>query len=153
MQFIVISHQLTEIYWSLLLGLFLGLTYDLIRFIRRLFVICIREEVIVFILDLFYMIFSGASYCIFLYAASNGRFRWFTALGLLFGFLLYRLLPSRIIYPPLMWIADKIRLTLSFILLPFKRVVCIFIKFIKRRYYVIKTEKIKDKLCNDVMLD
>ena len=62
-----------------------------------------------------YFTFGGAVYCVFVYYASSGRFRWFTALGMVLGFIVYRILPGRIIKPFLYFFADKILLILYFV--------------------------------------
>ncbi len=159
MQFLVISHQLWEISLSILIGLFLGLLYDAIRFVRRLLSFARLSVLLANIFDVLYGIFCGGVYCIFVYYASSGRFRWFTALGMLCGFLVYRVLPGRLIKPFLYFIADKILLFLSFLLLPFKKTVTIItglfirsIAYLKRKAAISKTERMKRELFSDITI-
>ncbi len=159
MQFIVISHQLLECLWALLLGAILGLFYDLLRFIRRLISGILERSVFLNVTDLFYMLFCAVSYCIFLYSASNGRFRLFTLIALVFGFALYRALPGRFIHRALLSVADFARTLVRWIAYP---AVCLF-RFIKkgiatvlsallRRIRIIKTDRIRKQLHRDVRI-
>ncbi len=159
MQFLVISHQLWEIALSILIGLFLGLVYDGTRFARRLLPFAGLSVLLANFFDVVYGIFCGAVYCVFVYYASSGRFRWFTALGMLCGFLVYRALPGRLIKPLLYFIADKILLILSFLLLPLKKAVKIIIGAlrhvavsVKRKAEIAKTEKMKKELFSDISI-
>ena len=159
MQFLVISHQLWEIAFSVLIGLFLGLIYDGIRFIRRLLSFLRLQVLFANLFDVLYGIFCGGVYCIFVYYASSGRFRWFTALGMVVGFIVYRILPGRIIRPILYFFADKFLLLLYFVLLPFKKAVTILrdsivllVRNLKRRCMIGKTEKMKKSLYSEISI-
>ena len=159
MQFLVISHQLWEIAFSVLIGLFLGLVYDGIRFVRKILSPIGINVLIANIFDVLYGIFCGAVYCVFVYYASSGRFRWFTALGMVLGFTVYRILPGRIIKPLLYFFADKFLLLLSFLLLPLKKAVTIIrdsvtslIVSAKRRRMIGKTEKMKRSLYSEISI-
>ncbi len=159
MQFIVISHQLLECLWALLLGAFFGLVYDVLRFITRLFSTRFSELLLKNITDLLYLLFCSASYCVFLYSASNGRFRFFTFLSLAFGFVLYRLLPGKIIDRFLELVSRGVRLILKWILYPFrclgailKRGATLIFLLMKRKRNIRKTERIKKQLPIDVKI-
>lgn len=160
MQFIVISHQIWEICAALLLGVFLGLIYDICRFVRAFLLPIDKNLVICNIIDVLYLIFAGASYCVFIYSASSGRFRWFTAFGLLLGVLLYRLLPSRIIYPVFKWLANVLIKLVRYLLHPIKallmlikKAIASLLSTIKRKKLIAKTDKFKSELSSDIQFN
>lgn len=114
MQFIVILYQLQITLYALLLGLFFGVLYDVLRIVRMLAGITpvhikpiswasrlpcrhigrigkgiLSELIFVHLLDILYGLSTGAGFCIFLYALNNGRFRWYLLLGCVLGFMAY----------------------------------------------------------------
>ena len=114
MQFIVITEQLQITLYALLLGLCFGVTYDLLRILRMLVGITpvhtrpiplvarlprrhigrigkgrISELFFINFPDVLYGLCTGAAFCIFLYAANNGRFRWYLFFACMVGFLIY----------------------------------------------------------------
>ncbi|MCI8611727.1 MAG: hypothetical protein HFE66_07405 [Clostridiales bacterium] len=114
MQFIVILYQLQITLYALLLGLFLGVLYDVLRITRMLAGITpvhtahiswigrlpvrrigkigkgpVSELLFVHLLDIVYGLSAGVCFCIFLYALNNGRFRWYLLLGCVLGFFAY----------------------------------------------------------------
>lgn len=153
MQFIVISHQIWETVLALLVGTFLALSYDCVRFLRML-ICCKKTEVLIAnIFDVFFGIYTGAVYCIFIYYASNGRFRWFTALGMLVGFILYRLSVGR----PIIIL---FRMSAGLLRWPLKRMSTLFIGAaitlyckLKRKRALNYTNKLKKQLSKDIILD
>ena len=159
MQVIVISHQLWEIFVSACLGIFLGAVYDGVRFVRRLFSPRGREIVLGNILDVLFFAFSGVCYSVLLYAVSHGRFRWFTALGLVLGYILYCLLPSKLIRPALYFVQDKIRCLIGLLLFPLKKLTEVLVTSVKsallslkRKRQLKKTQAIQKRLYDDVKL-
>ena len=113
MQFIVILYQLQITLYALLLGLFFGVLYDSLRIVRMLAGITpvhiqsvswtrrlpcrhigklgrgvISELLFVHLLDILYGLSTGASFCVFLYALNNGRFRWYLLCAWVYGILL-----------------------------------------------------------------
>ncbi len=114
MQFIVILYQLQITLYALLLGLFLGVLYDVLRITRMLTGITpvhvahiswigrlpmrrigkigkgpVSTLIFVHLLDIVYGLSTGVCFCIFLYALNNGRFRWYLLLGCVLGFFAY----------------------------------------------------------------
>lgn len=157
MQFLVISHQLWEIAFAILIGLLLGAAYDIIRFVRRLISPIGLTVTFANIFDILFGVFCGAVYCVFVYYASCGRFRWYTALGMLVGFVIYRLLPGRIIKPMLFFVADRILFLIGLILFPIKKTFIVLLRFVQKRRESIlrslrikKTAKMKKDLISDI---
>lgn len=114
MQFIVILYQLQITLYALVLGLFFGVLYDVLRITRMLIGItpvharhiawigrlpsrhlgkigkgAVSEFVFIHFLDILYGLCTGACFCVFLYALNNGRFRWYLLLGSALGLLVY----------------------------------------------------------------
>ena len=159
MQFIVISHQLYEVLVGVLIGAALGFVYDFCRFIRSFF---INERIVLLfqnITDILFCAFSGAVYCVFIYHASNGRFRWFTLFAVIFGFVMYSIGPSKLICPLLQKIADIISALFKFVFFPFRillKLLCKLcynlISYIKYRKLNKLTDNLKLQLCIYVKL-
>ena len=153
MQFIVISHQLWEIVLAFSLGMISGLCYDLVRFLRSLFTFKQVRFAITCITDVLFSIFVGCEYCVFLYFASNGRFRLFTAVAFIIGYSVYLLFPSKLISPLLLFVADKIKSLFGLILFPFESFLKLMksaalqnAKRIKRNKYIKITEYEREQL-------
>lgn len=159
MQFIVISHQLLECLWALLLGAVFGLLYDVLRFVRSFVRLSFGELLLLNITDILYLLFCSASYCVFLYSASNGRFRSFTFISLVAGFALYMLLPGRFINRILNVVSRSLRLMFKWLTYPLrvlfdvvKKGIVNLVFCIKRRISIRKTERIKKQLRLDVKI-
>jgi len=153
MQFIVISHQFLEIWISFLLGLFLGLLYDFVRFIRRVLRPLRFEIAFANIFDILFFVLASASYCVLLFAVSTGRYRWFTAVSLVIGWVLYRAVPSKIVRPILFFIADKAKLLVKIAFVPIIKVLSLVRRFVgricksvRRSVLKIRTDRIEKKL-------
>ena len=84
--FFNVSQQTWLFLWSCVLGVFLGIVFDILRVIR---IIKKHSSVAVFIEDMLFIIFS--SICIFIYIMqqARGEIKYFIFLGALLGFILY----------------------------------------------------------------
>ncbi len=159
MQFLVISHQLLEILWALVLGFCLGAVYDVIRFVRSLLLPIGNRLAFANIFDVLYGVAFASSYCVFIFAASSGHFRWFTFFSTIIGVFVWRAAPSRLFLPILEVSARLIHRLLHLILLPLQclvRAACkalkeISLKIVFRRN-LRKTEKYKKQLRAEVIL-
>lgn len=88
---------------SLLLGIFFGIVYDIIRFFRVVLGVDVSNPfvkgkltlhklfgfVFVTLGDLFFFAVATVSMCIFLFLTGDGRFRWYVLLGIILGFWAY----------------------------------------------------------------
>ena len=90
--------------YSFVLGVFLGVVYDIFR-IRRLIFCCEKntkahssifhrqrmfiEEIVIFIEDVLFWFISAVSMCIFIYYVNSGRFRGVAIFGAVIGFFVY----------------------------------------------------------------
>ena len=93
---------------SVLLGAFLGLIYDAIRFFRNAVTVQIAGKYrrimsilsfsLTLVLDLLFFIFCGISVSIFLFYANDGIFRLSSIAAVVCGFCLYRVTLGKIIY-------------------------------------------------------
>lgn len=159
MQFLVISHQLLEIVWAYLLGLFLGASYDVVRFLRKLLSPLRHPLTVANFFDIIYGVFFGASYCIFIFAASSGHFRWFTFFGAVLGVFVWRALPSRLFLPVLELFATAVHKLIILLLLPVKALWSSLFKAVRAiearasfKHNLKKTEKYKKQLSAEVIL-
>ncbi len=153
MQFLVISQQLSGMLVAFILGAFLGLVYDLLRAVRHLLSFTKGEVLIANVLDVLFSVFAGISFCILLYSVSHGRYRWFNAVSVVLGFILYRRFPGRIIKPFLFYLIDKIQKIIGFILLPLKRIIKYLLdgfRLLSDRCKYLRLKKQTDKFENEL---
>ncbi|MBE6718625.1 MAG: hypothetical protein E7574_05170 [Ruminococcaceae bacterium] len=118
--------------YSLVLGVFLGLVYDVFR-IRRLVFFCDNENepgkkaiilkhknriesIIIFFEDILFWLVCSVSICIFIYYINSGRFRSISIVGAVAGFLVYYNTVGRLV----MMLSDVI---IRFLKLLFKTVI------------------------------
>ena len=159
MQFLVISHQLLEIVWAYLLGLAMGAVYDIVRFLRKLLSPLRHRLTVANVFDIIYGVFFGASYCVFIFAASSGHFRWFTLLSVILGMFVWRALPSRLFLPLLELLATAVHRMILLLLVPFRslwRLIGKCAAVLKNkalfRHCLKKTDKYKKQLSAEVIL-
>ena len=105
MQFPLYQTLLLLLY-SLALGIFSGIVYDIIRFIRGILFVFIRVltgkrdsvlyRIIQIILDLLYSFVYALLSVIFIFGANGGNIRWFILFFTALGFMLYVFLPGRV---------------------------------------------------------
>ena len=87
---------------SFLMGLILGLIYELFTFFRLLS----KKKFLWFLWDFFYMLVFSLFCIIFSIAYSEGRVRYFTVLGTVCGILLVRFTLGRVLTPMFRKIAE-----------------------------------------------
>jgi hypothetical protein len=114
---ILIRNQNKAVFLSLLLGIFVGLLYDVFKLIRKVAIpngskpvlfnkkrendvlktnemenksLKIRDFVVVLLFDLLYSFLLCPIFCVFTFITVNGQFRWFIFASALFGALLYK---------------------------------------------------------------
>ncbi len=107
-----LKEQMWCLLWSLVLGVFLGVVYDLIRFFR---ISLCRGRVSVFLLDLMFMLFCAFSCVFFSMGFSRGSTRYFTLIGMAAGFFIYFFTAGRIIRFLFEFVFKKVRRLLGFI--------------------------------------
>lgn len=104
----------------LILGVILGVVYDLFKVKRHIFG---SKYVFVFIDDVLFSVSSVTAFLMSVFIVNNGIFRWFEAFLCFIGFLLYRVLLSRILLRCMYTVADIIiavvKQAFSLILFPF----------------------------------
>ncbi len=79
---------------SILLGYFIGLYYEIFRFIRLAFP---HPNFLIVAEDLFFFLPLSPALIFFHYALNSGIFRWFSLAGCILGFLLYLLTLGKIL--------------------------------------------------------
>ena len=81
--------------YSLVLGVSLGIVYDLFKLDRLLFK---RSKIFLFFSDILFWLISAFLIFTFCVIFSNGQIRGFIVLGTLLGFIIYRLTLSKLIF-------------------------------------------------------
>ncbi len=107
-----LREQMYCLLWSLVLGVLLGIVYDLFRLLR--ITLC-RSKGSVFLLDLMFMLVCAFSCVFFSMGFSRGSTRYFTLIGMAAGFFLYFFTAGRIIRFILEFLFKKIRSLLCLI--------------------------------------
>lgn len=100
-----VSEQMVCLLWSVVLGLVLGVLYDVFRMIRLLI---FTSNVSVFICDFLFMVISGFFSVVFSMGFSRGNTRYFIILGEILGFLFYRLTIGRFTVSVVSFLSQKI---------------------------------------------
>lgn len=75
--------------WSFLLGVGLAVFYDLLRLSRR---IIKTSDFVVNIEDIIFLMLSGIGISYVSYLTNDGTFRFYAMFGMIFGFVVYRLI-------------------------------------------------------------
>lgn len=121
---ILIRNQNKAVLLSILLGLFIGLVYDVFKMARKLLIpqtsvkglfkkreagvieksdktiknsLKIRDLVVVALFDLAYGLLLCPVFCIFTYITINGQFRWFIFAAAFLGALMYKITLGRLV--------------------------------------------------------
>lgn len=123
---------------SLLLGVFLGVVYDVFRLIR---IILPKNNTIIFFEDILFCMFSTASFLILAFNVGSGRIRGMAAFGTLFGFSLYYSTLGKLVYKAnekiISFIKKMIRRVVSFfaapIVLLLKKIMSVYKRKVRER--------------------
>ncbi len=142
-----VSEEAKLFIYAALTGVFLIVVYDILRIFRR---VCPHGTIWIGVEDFFYWLFSAIVIFGVLLKENNGIFRWFFAVGMLLGMIIYYFCVGRyfvvIIAMVINKILDIVRKILRIILKPFKRMVIFFANSIKKRIELSKKRtKIKKK--------
>ena len=103
------SHSMAAVLiLSALLGVFFGLAFDAVRFLRELISLKITEKYrrllsvlsfsLTFIFDLLFFVFCGIAISVFLFYTNDGIFRFSSIVLTVLGFCLYRATLGKFIY-------------------------------------------------------
>lgn len=113
-------------------GFVIGLLFDFFRILRKSFK---TADIVTYIEDILFWIFSGLTVLYSIFVFNNGEIRIYMFLAILLGVILYILLLSSYIIKINVYIIDKIKiftkLVIKVILVPFK----ITFKIIKRLFF------------------
>ncbi|MHC1694443.1 MAG: spore cortex biosynthesis protein YabQ [Eubacteriales bacterium] len=122
---ISITEQLTVFLYSLSVGAFICVLYDLFRILRMMFG---AGKILLFLEDLLFCLLATGIIIIFLFYANSGEIRWFAMAGAFIGFFVYYNTISRFIIFLLMKLIRLVKRVLMFI---FKITIMPIIKLIK----------------------
>ncbi|MBE6671491.1 MAG: hypothetical protein E7593_04730 [Ruminococcaceae bacterium] len=155
--------------YSFVLGVFLGVVYDVFR-IRRLAFYCEKntettasifhrqrmfiEEIVIFIEDVLFWLISTVSMCIFIYYVNSGRFRGVALIGAVIGFFVYYKTIGKVVMLLsgciINFLRAAFRLLIRFTLYPVGRMLrYIFIVPFNRLFLWIYGEAMKKKCLNN----
>lgn len=130
---ISITEQLTVFLYSLTVGAFICVLYDLFRILRMMFG---AGKVLLFLEDLLFCLLATGVIIIFLFHANSGEIRWFAMAGAFIGFFIYYNTVSRFIIFLLMKLIRLVKRVLKFIfnitVMPIIRLFKLTLGFIKK---------------------
>ena len=95
-----VGNQFLTFVYSLVLGGMLCLSYDFIRALRKS---GFNSFIAVFFTDIIFWIISAFITFIFLISRTNGEIRGYVLIGILAGFVIFRLTFSRFVFPFFTW--------------------------------------------------
>ena len=108
---------------SLLVGVFLGVVYDVFRLVR---IILPKNNTVIFFEDILFCMFSTVSFLLLAFNAGSGRIRGFAAFGTLLGFSLYYTTLGKLVYKAnekiISFVKKTIKKLLSFLVSPIVRI-------------------------------
>jgi len=90
-----VNNQATTFLFSILLGIFSALFYDLLKLIRH---IKKQKTITIFIIDIFYFLVLTVVFFCFFILRTNGEIRGFVLIGAFIGFSLFKLTISKLFY-------------------------------------------------------
>lgn len=90
----------------LVMGVILGMLYDVFRVKRRLFG---SNALVLFFDDLIFSMLALTCFLFTVFVVNNGIFRWFEVFFCLVGFCLYSATISKIVIAIFFWVADLLR--------------------------------------------
>ena len=158
---ISIKYQLLTMLYSSILGLFIGLIYDVFKIVRKLINgeisnktknklekikfplinvqfkgenLKIKEKTVYFIVDILFFVVVTPVMQIFIYTFSSGIVRWYIFLGVFIGFMIYYVSVSRIIIIMYEYIAFFIKVLLSYLIYFIKLPFDKIIKILKEKH-------------------
>lgn len=82
----ILNYQVCVFFYSILLGFFLGVVYDIFRLFR---IIINTSNIWIFCQDILYFILSSLITFIFILTFNNGEFRLYVILGECIGWIIY----------------------------------------------------------------
>ncbi len=166
MQDFIVLEQLKIMMFSLVLGCFFGLIYDIIRVFRKLLIydgkskICrvVSKVVFVQLSDIVYFLILAVSFCVFLFYFNSGRFRWYLLFSLLAGFFGYDLTIGKLVRKVLYQIVKLLRAIFRLlIIMPIGKLVSLIAvavspvkEYIEFRSELKFTEKEKSRYINEL---
>ena len=117
------KNQFTVIISFFVCGIICGIIFDIFKIKRRIF----GSPYIVLLIDDLIFMLSVAVIVIFnAYAFNNGNMKWYESPAMLFGFWIYRKTMSVIFIKVSFFIIDKIKLLITKLLIPVKKIYFIF---------------------------
>ena len=134
-------------------GVIIGLIFDFFRILRKSFK---TTNLVTYIQDILFWIFTGISIIFFMYNFSDGSIRLFIFIGLILGFLLYILTISKYIIKIFVFIIHIfktiIKKFLSAVYIPIMAIKAFIHKTVIKHFYILflKIPQIFTKLFNKV---
>lgn len=125
-------NQYTSFLYSIIMGLALGIIYDLFKLDRNIFK---RSTVYIFVSDVLFWVISAFVLFSFCIVFSNGQIRGFIILGALLGFMIFRLTLSRLFwyfFKPIKKIIQKLDKVYSNLLEKANFILCRFAFWFKK---------------------
>ncbi|MBO5059636.1 MAG: spore cortex biosynthesis protein YabQ [Clostridia bacterium] len=142
------AYELQSFAAAILLGIAVGIIYDLVKSFRLVF-----EKN--FIPDVLMWIISGSGAAIIWYTTAGGEIRWYMILGAFFSLVLYFLLLSRYVFLLFFFIVKKIycffNIILKLLLTPVKflvKIVSVYIRAVNIKFFKkVEDDNEEEKAC------
>ena len=109
-------------------GIIIGFLFDFFRILRKSFK---TSNIVTYIQDIIFWIFTGITIIFFMYNFSDGCIRLFMFIGITLGFLIYILTLSKYIIKFFVFIIELLKKILTYIILIFQKPIKIVFNSIK----------------------
>lgn len=126
-----IAMQLYSLVIFVICGIAIGIFFDIFRILRRAFK---TPNIITYIEDIIFWIFSGVFFLFILFKFNNGQIRSYVVIGLLIGILLYMLTISKYFIKVSVTIINFVKKIITY---PIKLIFNIFKKILKPFSFVV----------------
>lgn len=140
--FFTVASQLQAFLLSLVIGVFIGIFYDLFRILRLSFT---ENKLVIIVQDILFWSVSAFASFVFVFVVNNGAFRAYLAIGEALGFVVYYFTLGAVVIKVSDWFVQRIkrffRFILHVLLFPFKRLYVVLTPKWKKMYKITKKKR------------
>ena len=109
-------------------GIIIGLLFDFFRILRKSFK---TSNIVTYIQDILFWIFTGITIILFMYNFSGGCIRLFMFIGMVLGLLIYFLTISKLVINVFVYILNMFKSILCYVIKKIQIPICFFWSIIK----------------------
>lgn len=142
---IYIIDQISYLLFSLLLGIVMGIAYDIISIVRLIF----KRKSVSFLLDALFMISYGLLIMVVTYAKNFGSYRWYAFCGSFMSLYLYRISIGKAVIKIETFVINLVINIIQHIFRKVRKVLDFFLKFVKINLKKLYSKRFVKKLLSE----